>query len=96
MNITSTGVDKCDQHLNYYAIGRKSIKWWKKVFFCMCEMSIINAMCCILLEIEESWKRQSHKKFRVRLVHELVEPLLQKRSESTSGLVDSFYLQGQG
>lgn len=22
------GVDKCD--MNYYAIGRKSIKWWKK------------------------------------------------------------------
>lgn len=24
------GVDKCDQYLNYYAIGRKSMKWWKK------------------------------------------------------------------
>ena len=27
------GVDKCNQYLNYYSIGRKFIKWWKRVFF---------------------------------------------------------------
>ena len=27
------GVDKCDQYLSYYSLGRKTIKWWKKIFF---------------------------------------------------------------
>ena len=27
------GVDKCDQHPNYYSVGRKSIKWWKRILF---------------------------------------------------------------
>ena len=26
-------VDKCDQDLNYYSMDRKSITWWKRVFF---------------------------------------------------------------
>ena len=80
------GVDKCDQYLNYYAIGRTSIKMWKKVFFCMFELSIINAMVLYFTANPEfAKKHQSHKKFRVMLVHALVEPLLQKRNESTSG-----------
>ena len=44
-NSYMNGVDKCDQHLSYYTIGRKSIKWWKKVFNRMFELCIINAMC---------------------------------------------------
>ena len=85
-NKYTNGVDKCDQYLNYYVIGRKSIKWWKKIFFHMFEMNIINAMVLYFTGNPElAKKRQSHKKFRVMLVHELVEPLLQKRNESTSG-----------
>jgi len=26
------GVDRCDQLLTYYALNRRSTKWWKKVF----------------------------------------------------------------
>ena len=32
------GVNKWDQYLSYYSLGRKSIKWWKKVFFRLFEM----------------------------------------------------------
>ena len=38
------GVDKCDQYLNYYSMGRKSIKWWKIVFFKLIELCVVNAM----------------------------------------------------
>ncbi len=44
-NLNMGGVDKCDQFLSYYNIGRKSKKWWKKVFFRMVELCIVNAMC---------------------------------------------------
>ena len=26
-------VDKCDQYLNYYSVGQKSLRWWKRTFF---------------------------------------------------------------
>ena len=69
------GVVKCDQYLNYYAIGRKSIKWWKEVFFHMFEMCVMNAMVLYFIANPEfAKKHQSHKKFRVMLVHEIVEP----------------------
>ena len=32
-NVYMGGVDKCDQFLSYYSVSRKSLKWWKKVFF---------------------------------------------------------------
>ncbi len=84
------GVDKCDQYLNYYAIGTKSIN--KKAFVHMFEMCKINAMVFYFIANPEfAKKHQPHKKFQVMLVHELVEPLSQKRSESTSGPGDSLH-----
>ena len=44
-NLFMEGLDKCDQFLSYYAMGRKSAKWWKKVFFRMLELCIVNSMC---------------------------------------------------
>ena len=32
-NNNMSGADKHDQYLSYYAINRKSIKWWEKGFF---------------------------------------------------------------
>ena len=36
--------DKCNQYLNYYLLGRKAIKWWKKTFFRVFGISTVNAM----------------------------------------------------
>ena len=50
------GVDKCDQFLNYYSVGRKFIKWWKKVFFMQ--------WCCTFPPTQHFLKkRQAHKLF---------------------------------
>lgn len=32
-NDNVNGVDRCDQLLVYYALNRKSTKWWKRLFF---------------------------------------------------------------
>ena len=37
------GVDRGDQLQSYYNIGRRSCKWWKRIFFCIIEVSILNA-----------------------------------------------------
>lgn len=73
------GVDKCDQYLSYYAIARKSSKWWKKVFFRLVELCVINSMCLYNAKFPKfASKRSSHKRFREILLHELVQPFLDK------------------
>ena len=37
------GVDKCDQLVLYYIYAHRSYKWWKKVFFNLLDVSIVNA-----------------------------------------------------
>lgn len=38
------GVDLIDQHLSYYTMTRRhSLKWWKKVFWRLIDITIINA-----------------------------------------------------
>ena len=36
-------VDKLDQLMAYYSFLHKSIKWWRKVLFCMLEVVAVNA-----------------------------------------------------
>jgi hypothetical protein len=38
-----TGVDRLDQMLLYYSFERKTIKWWKKLFFHLFDLAIVNA-----------------------------------------------------
>ena len=38
-----SGVDKSDQLLRYYSMNRKTVKWWKKLFFHLLQLSLVNA-----------------------------------------------------
>ena len=61
-------VDKCDQFLSYCSVDRKSMKWWKKVFFRLFELSIVNAMVLYFEKYPEmSHKRSSHRKIEKHL-----------------------------
>jgi hypothetical protein len=42
-NKSKAGVDKHDQMASYYPFKRKSVKWWKKVFFWLFQLGIVNA-----------------------------------------------------
>ena len=80
--------DKCDQYLSHYSLGRKSIIWWKKVFFRLFELCIINAMVVYFNKnIEFSKRRQAHKLFHEILGHELVQLLLDKHSNGDIDVV---------
>ena len=37
------GVDRGDQIQTYYNIGRRSTKWWERVFFYIVECAILNS-----------------------------------------------------
>jgi hypothetical protein len=42
-NRYKTGVDRSDQELPYYSFSRKTIKWWKKLFFHLFDLAVVNA-----------------------------------------------------
>ena len=60
--------------------SRKTIKWWKKVFVRLFEFSVINNMIIYHNRHPDlANKYQSHKKYREELIHELVQPLLDRK-----------------
>jgi hypothetical protein len=42
-NMYKTGVDRSDQMLSYYSFERKTIKWWKKLFFNLFDPAVVSA-----------------------------------------------------
>ena len=41
-NLHMGGVDKCDQLVLYYRYSNRSRKWWKRVFFHLLDLAIVN------------------------------------------------------
>ena len=64
------GVDLNDQQRNYYAVGRKSRKWWRYLLWFLVDVSIVNAH---ILESEaENHRTRPQLQFRVELAKKLV------------------------
>ena len=64
------GVDLNDQQRNYYAVGRKSRKWWRSLLWFLVDVSIVNAH---ILETEaENHRTRPQLQFRVELAKTLV------------------------
>ena len=65
-----------DQHISYYSLTqRKTIKWWKKVFWGMVDISILNSWIIYSANFSDG-EITSHRMFRIELAHDLVQPLL--------------------
>ena len=74
------GVDLTDQHISYYSMsGRKTLKWWKKVLWRLLDIAIINSWIIYRSNYPDS-SINSQKLFRLKLVEEMVQPLLTLRS----------------
>ena len=70
------GVDLTDQYLPYYSMTtRQTMKWWKKVFWRLLDITIVNSWIIFCTNYPDS-PINSHKSFRLKLVKELVQPLL--------------------
>lgn len=65
------GVDLSDQLLQYYESLRRTVKWYKKLFFHLLNMLVVNAYKLFLKYGHNSVKR-SHQKFRSELVRALI------------------------
>ena len=76
------GIDKLDQFASYYSFLHKSVKWWRKVFFWMLKVAIINAYIIYKeLARAQGWRPMTHKAFRRVLIDHLSEPLRSQASQ---------------
>ena len=65
------GVDKMDQYLSYYGFPRRTFKWWRKAFFSLLDVAIVNAYILYSLS-SQTGKKLSHMQFRVQLAKQLL------------------------
>lgn len=78
-----SGVDISDQHLSYYSLTvRRMIKWWKKVFWRLLDICILNSSIILRSNYPDAVK--SNKAFRLHLIELLVRPLLMLRARPDS------------
>ncbi|XP_069105709.1 piggyBac transposable element-derived protein 4-like [Argopecten irradians] len=66
------GVDLSDQLNNYNSILRKTKKWWRKLFFHLVNVCIVNAYQ-LYKKFSPDVKKKSHFDFRLSTVRSLVE-----------------------
>ena len=61
-NYSMNGVDRADQYTVYYSFVRRSVKWWRKVFFWMMEVAVVNSYKCHTI------RPLSHRYYRLSIL----------------------------
>lgn len=79
------GVDHMDQFLVYYAIGRKSIKWYKIIFWRVLDMAIVNGF--VLYNLCHEDKPLYQKNYRLELADALVSDYIEDRASDGTNYV---------
>ena len=67
-NHSMNGVDITDQYTVYYSFIRKTVKWWRKLFFWMLETAVVNSY---ILYRDSTSSPKSHIQYRRALVDSL-------------------------
>ena len=68
-NHSMNGVDKADQYTVYYSFIRRSHKWWRKLFFWLFEVTLVNSYILYSTSVPNA---MSHLRFRQSIVESLV------------------------
>lgn len=76
-NANMGGVDKSDMQIHFVDCARKTMKWYKKLFFHLLDMSLLNSYN--MYRIKNNKKRQTLGEFRIELVRQLIEKYGQSR-----------------
>ena len=70
-NYSMNGVDRADQYTVYYSFVRRSVKWWRKVFFWMMEVAVVNSY---ILYKCHTIRPLSHRYYRLSILRALAAP----------------------
>ena len=73
-NQSMNGVDRSDQNSVYYSFIRKSRKWWRKLFFWLVEVAVVNSF--ILYQLH-SHPTTTHLQYRRYVIEALATRYLQ-------------------
>ena len=65
------GVDRADQLLCYYGFGHRTVRWWRRAFFFLLDMAVVNSYILYSRQCTEG-RRYTHEQFRVDLAKELL------------------------
>jgi hypothetical protein len=66
-------VDRADHLCTSYNFARKSCKWWRKLFFWIIEVSVVNSFILFnASQIQRGQPKCSHLEYRKKLITELV------------------------
>ena len=66
------GVDRSDQMLQYQAFRRRTMKWWKKAFFHLLDLAVLNSYILYKLNVRGGTAKVfTQREFRRKLVHSL-------------------------
>ena len=68
-NQQMNGVDIADQHAVYYSLLRKTVKWWRKLFFWLIETAVVNRYT--LYNCTVTPRRPNHLAYRRAIVESL-------------------------
>ena len=75
-NTHMMGVDRLDQLTSYYCFLRKSVKWWRKVFFWLTEVAVVNSYILYKNTPHQAGHTTiPHLEFRRQLIVALCSPL---------------------
>lgn len=65
------GVDKFDQLKERYSIGRRSVKWWHRIFYFLLDLAIVNSY--VLWKLQQPDKNKCDQlTFRIKLSRQLI------------------------
>ena len=73
------GIDRADHYCSSYAFIQKSLKWWRKMYFFVLEVAIVNSFILYNMHMEAENKKQlRHRDYRKKLCEELVSGIRNK------------------
>ena len=73
------GVDLADQAMCYYSIGRKIMKWWRRIFWRMHDQAITNAFVLFKANVDGEPVVKRQKDFRMNLAKVLTTKAFELR-----------------
>ena len=73
-NNCMNGVDRADQYTVYYSFVRRSVKWWRKVFFWMMEVAVVNSYILYKCHTIQPF---THRDYRLSIIRALAAPYIQ-------------------
>ncbi len=84
-NRSMGGVDKSDQYISYHKVRRKTVKYWKTMFYHLIDVSVVNAHILYnWLQLQNSGKPMTENTFRDTLVLKIIATYGTKTISQTS------------